>query len=273
MTNSSTIDTEHIKAAFFDIDGTLVSFTTHTVPQSTIDALQGLKDKGIKLFICSGRPPSQMDVVLDTIPVAFDGIVGLNGQYCLGTDGFKEKVPLEQGDIDTITNWLDEHTDVAGNYSEENYCYFYRTSQVMREGWARLGKSAPPVYMDNPHERTPKHETFQISIYVDKATEDQVVAMCQNVRGVRWSPDFVDLIPANGGKDKGMERFLKHYGWNASQSIAFGDGGNDEDMLRYAGLGVAMGNAVDETKAVADYVTGDADHDGIMSALQHFGIL
>ena len=68
-----------IKAAFFDIDGTLTSFVTHVVPRSTIDALHALQKKDVKVFICSGRAPSYMGVVLDTIPVEFDGIVGLNG--------------------------------------------------------------------------------------------------------------------------------------------------------------------------------------------------
>ena len=55
--------------------------------------------------------------------------------------------------------------------------------------------------------------------------------------------------------------------------MAFGDGGNDMAMLRFAGIGVAMGNANDEVKAVADYVTDGVDHDGVMNALRHFGIL
>ncbi len=73
---------QDIKTAFFDIDGTLTSFVTHVVPQSTVDALHALQRNGVKVFICSGRAPSYMGVVLDTIPVTFDGIVGLNGQYC-----------------------------------------------------------------------------------------------------------------------------------------------------------------------------------------------
>ena len=68
-------DTYDIKAAFFDIDGTLTSFVTHVVPQSTVDALRALQAKGVKIFICSGRAPSYMGVVLNTIPVTFDGIV------------------------------------------------------------------------------------------------------------------------------------------------------------------------------------------------------
>ena len=55
--------------------------------------------------------------------------------------------------------------------------------------------------------------------------------------------------------------------------MAFGDGGNDISMLRHAGIGVAMGNANDNVKAVADYVTTSVDEDGIAHALEQFKII
>ena len=66
---------------------------------------------------------------------------------------------------------------------------------------------------------------------------------------------------------------LKHFGWTRDEAIAFGDGGNDVAMLEYAGIGVAMGNACDDAKAAADYVTTDIDKDGIAKALRHFGLV
>ena len=90
--------------------------------------------------------------------------------------------------------------------------------------------------------------------------------MCSNVRGVRWHPAFTDLIPADGGKAVGMQVMLEHFGWTKDNAIAFGDGGNDVDMLRFAGIGVAMGNATDEPKAAADYVTDSVDDAGIANA-------
>lgn len=108
---------------------------------------------------------------------------------------------------------------------------------------------------------------------MDKATEAEIAGMCGNVRGVRWHPDFTDLIPADGGKAVGMQVVLEHFGWSRDNAIAFGDGGNDVDMLRFAGIGVAMGNATDEPKTVADYVTDSVDDAGISNALHHFEIL
>ena len=58
-----------------------------------------------------------------------------------------------------------------------------------------------------------------------------------------------------------------------SEIMAFGDGENDMDMLRFAGIGVAMGNASDMVKAAADYVTDTVDENGIEDALRHFGLI
>lgn len=187
-----------IKAAFFDIDGTLTSFTTHVVPQSTIDALHGLQSNGVKIFICTGRPPAQMNVVLDTIPVDFDGIVGFNGQYCIDDSGFLEKHTLDATDVAMIVRWLDEHEDIVACIGEEDYVYFNHSNDQMRRTWASLGKTAPDVFFDDPRVRTAKHETFQMSPYISRDQEAELLSLLPNTRGVRWHPDFVDLIPEIG---------------------------------------------------------------------------
>ena len=94
-----------IRAVFFDIDGTLTSFTTHTVPDSTIEAIHRLQAAGVKVLICTGRAPSQMHVVLDTMPVTFDGVVAFNGQYCFDDTGFFASQALDTADIEVILDW------------------------------------------------------------------------------------------------------------------------------------------------------------------------
>ena len=81
------------------------------------------------------------------------------------------------------------------------------------------------------------------------------------------------MIPAAGGKDKGMDAVLAYFGIPLEDSIAFGDGENDLSMLIHAGIGVAMGSASDEVKSQADYVTHTVEEDGILSALEAFGLL
>jgi hydroxymethylpyrimidine pyrophosphatase-like HAD family hydrolase len=65
----------------------------------------------------------------------------------------------------------------------------------------------------------------------------------------------------------------RHEGFDPSQTMAFGDGGNDTSMIIQAGIGVAMGNAIDDLKHQADYVTTSVDDDGILNALEHFNVV
>ena len=66
---------------------------------------------------------------------------------------------------------------------------------------------------------------------------------------------------------------MDYYSIDIDECMAFGDGGNDKEMLEFAKIGVAMGNASDDVKSIADYVTTDVDNDGILNALKHFNVL
>ena len=89
----------------------------------------------------------------------------------------------------------------------------------------------------------------------------------------RWCPFGIDIISKTGGKVTGIKKMLEHYGITEQEIIAFGDAENDLDMIEFAGIGVAMGNAKDEVKAVADYVTTDVDENGIWNACKYFGLI
>ena len=81
-----------IKAIFFDVDGTLVSFKTHTIPDSAMQALHTLRSRGIKLFLSTGRHQKMLGQVRDLFP--FDGYVTLSGQYCFAGDQVLRKNPM-----------------------------------------------------------------------------------------------------------------------------------------------------------------------------------
>ena len=84
---------------------------------------------------------------------------------------------------------------------------------------------------------------------------------------------ILDVIPEEGGKEVGIAAVAKHYGWQREEILVFGDGPNDAEMLRWAGIGVALGNGVEEAKAAADYVTTPVGEDGVKNALVHLGVL
>lgn len=269
-----TADGSDIKAVFFDIDGTLTSFKTHIVPQSTLDALEQLSDHGIATFICSGRPPAQLDAARHLMPHEWTGYVTMNGQCCYDDHGYQESEALDPTDIAAFVEFLStRRPDVAAGFCELDYVYFNQINDYLRAMWDGLGKTAPDIIVDDPA-RTLTHTTYQVSAYVPAGREeDEIMEVMPHCRALRWHPDFTDICPADGGKPAGIKRFMRKYGWTRSQVMTFGDGGNDVEMLDYAGLGVAMGNATDDAKAAADYVTDDVDHDGIMNALRHFNVL
>lgn len=76
-----------------------------------------------------------------------------------------------------------------------------------------------------------------------------------------------------GGKDAGIRAVLDYEGILPGETMAFGDGHNDIGMLKFAGIGVAMGDAEQAVRDSADYVTSSVDDDGIARALRHFGVL
>ena len=81
---------------------------------------------------------------------------------------------------------------------------------------------------------------------------------------------YFDVVQPGVSKATGIRALMDTFGINASQVMAFGDAGNDADMLRLAGTGVAMGNAQPPVKAAANYLTADNDHDGVGLAVEKF---
>ena len=89
----------------------------------------------------------------------------------------------------------------------------------------------------------------------------------------RWHPEFTDITARGADKGRALRLMAQHEGFDVSHTIAFGDGGNDATMVREAGIGVAMGNAIDSLKCEADFVTTSVDDDGVAHALRKFGII
>jgi Cof subfamily protein (haloacid dehalogenase superfamily) len=89
-----------------------------------------------------------------------------------------------------------------------------------------------------------------------------------------FSKNFgADVVEAEYSKAKGIDRLCEYFDIDKKDTYAFGDSLNDIEMLKMVNVGVAMGNAQDEAKAVADYITDKIDEDGIKNALVHFGLI
>lgn len=260
-----------IQAVFFDIDGTLLNFRDHTAPDSTIRALNRLREKGVHIFIATGRAPFQIDLVRERLPVEFDGFVMVNGQYCLYQNQVIHSQPIPPQDIQGILPYLSQHS-LSCAFIELDYVYFNLVPEFQLHREKNL-KDTTPRPQDDPARRILTHTTYQLSLYTSPEKEGPALACIPNCRAVRWTPVFADIIPRTGGKAVGIQAMLHHLGLDFSQCAAFGDGGNDIEMLQAAGVGVAMGGSAQEVLRSADFVTKPLEEDGVEYALKKLGVL
>ena len=260
-----------IKSVFFDIDGTLISFKTHKMPESTKLALKKLREKGVKLFIATGRSPFAIPVVKHLLDFEFDGYVMLNGQYCVIDNKVIRDTPLPKEAFKSILPYM-EKNKIACEFLELDYTYSNLVNERVLELRKFLGNTVSTFPIENPY-RAEKGGTYQLCAYIKNHEEEEFFENMPGCRGVRWNPLFVDVIPENGGKGMGIKTMLDYLGFSKEEAMAFGDGGNDIEMLEFVKYGVAMGNSGENVKKAAAYVTDDVDGDGIYNALVRYNVL
>lgn len=261
-----------IKALFFDIDGTLVSFDTHRIPASTIDAIAEARANGVQVFISTGRSQVIINNLSDLQERGLiDGYVTMNGAYCFVGDHviYKDSIPAE--DVERLTAFCEEHSFPCIVVGEHDICVFCcdDTVRYIFNDCLKVDVLAEK----SREEAIRDKEVFQLTPFITEEQEHLILPQLKRCETGRWHPAFADITAVGNTKEKGIAEMLKHIGLQPEEIMAFGDGGNDIPMLRYAGIGVAMGNANDTVKASADYVTTSVDEDGVANALKHFGII
>ena len=256
---------------FFDIDGTLVSFKTHAIPHSTVEALTQAKRNGARIYISTGRPLNIINN-LGAIEHLIDGYITVNGAYIVVDGQTVSCHPISPEDV----AWLlaDAHTnDYACIISGEHDMVVYNPKDIVREVFidqlavTRLDFDTPPEQILHTQ------RILQLSPFFSEQYEQSVLKALPHCVSGRWHPAFTDITSRQADKGKGLVRLAEHEQIDLADTFAFGDGGNDLSIIRTAGTGIAMGNAIPSLKEQADYVTTSVDDDGISLALQHFEII
>lgn len=262
-------DETMIKAIFFDMDGTLVGYSEEgkgKIPDSAREVLGELRAKGVKIFAATGRCRGEMDTVPFLRTVPFDAVAAMNGQYCYTDEEELLVSPLSPEDLQGFLDLQQEGAVPAIIVGKrESYVNMFTP-----EFSAAIGKidSVLPEVLDCSD--LPNWEVIQVVAFVDETEEKRVEAYMPGAKATRWCPEFVDVISRTGGKDKGIEAILKHFGLRKDEFIAFGDGQNDMGMLQTAKIGIAMGNADEKLKAVADEIADDVNADGVAKVLRRY---
>ena len=257
---------DRIKAIFFDVDGTLLSHRQGDVPDSTRRALQELRARGVKTVVATGRHMTEFSL-LPVSDIPFDGYLTLNGNLLLDANRHAYAgTPIDRGEMEVLSH-IFQAKRIPFALIGENGRYINYVNDTVVKTQAETNGMIPSLGSYSGE------EVYQILAFVPEHQKKLLDDLLDECAVTSWSDTGIDIIPKDGGKSAGIRKFLEEQGLDRSEIMAFGDGENDIDMLKFAGIGVAMGNADDAVKAAADYVTDSIDNDGIEKALRHFGLI
>ena len=259
----------NIKIVFTDIDGTLFSHKSHQVPPSAVDAFHKLQEKGIKVFLCSGRNfyLIRKSGILNV--VSPDGLVTMNGSNAIIDGNIIYRYPIPSSVVDKMIMFA-KRLKFGLTLIEENEGHINMIDDRVISAHEKYGTRFPqPRHFPDHYDRV----VYQMIAFCDEFDESLFLPHLENCKAARWDEYAVDIMLKDSDKSKGVQSVLEYYGYGPENALSLGDNENDVEMLQYTGIGVAVGAASEKAKKAADYVTGDIDEDGWANAMKHFRLI
>lgn len=275
------------KVIFFDIDGTLINFSGE-FPESAKKALIEAKENGHKIIICTGRSKCQVeDRLLD---FGFDGLVCAAGAYVEYCNQVIFTNFMTENQIKSVISYLENNETVYMMQCTDKIVSTEVNANRMLEDFKSRMKGKMPENISQIFKRhmmdddiianASSYENAEKVCYhnskrtleevkKDLGLEFEVTAM--SFKSERDASGEITIAGIN--KAFGMQKLIDHLGVSREDTVAFGDGPNDFEMIEFAGVGVAMGNATDELKAKANVVTSAIDEDGIYNGMKELGLV
>lgn len=276
------------KIIFMDVDGTLVN-DNGVIPQSAKLAIRKARENGHLVFLCTGR--SKAELFPEILAVGFDGIIGAAGGYIeIGEEVLlHERVSKE--DVAHLVGFFDEHG--VDFYLESNGGLFASKNckNHIQSIIDNIKKENPEAREEIERGMQPFHDCLiegeeliredinKISFLGSDLPFERIIQEFSSKFNV--IPSTVHFFGENSGelsvpgihKATAIEKLLQHLQIDRKNTYAYGDGLNDIEMLEYVQFGVAMGNAKDKVKQVADDVTDTHDNDGIYNSFRKYGLI
>jgi Cof subfamily protein (haloacid dehalogenase superfamily) len=277
------------KIVFLDIDGTLMG-ADGIVPPSALTACREARRQGHLLYICSGRPRS---IISDAVlAIGFDGIISSGGAR-IETGGaviFDTVMPAET--VKQITAYL--HNLQCGFSFETNNSvlsnrYFLNHWETLKRNFAGmpqanvvddlLSRMSKDVLPEDPSDFS--YVGVNKIVFVGspgvsfEALSKTFAGVCELFHGsIPFSgKEGGEIGPLGVHKGSAVKRIAEHYGIPLADTIAFGDSDNDRTMIEAVGIGIAMGNADDALKEIADDVTASLKEDGLFKGFKKYGLI
>jgi Cof subfamily protein (haloacid dehalogenase superfamily) len=262
-----------------DIDGTLIT-SNHEIAESTRQAAMRLYERGIHLSLCSSRPPRSIRPLAETLALR-SPFAAFNGALIVTADG---EVKLRS----TIPPAIIAHVKAVANdfgigvwlYDEADWWVAGYDAFVERE--EHTSGFGPRI--DGYDERL-KGDATKLTVVgkpelVAQAEQRLLTELASDISASRSKPRFLDVTAHGIHKGSAVRRIASVFNVTPAQVAVIGDGPNDIEMFREAGISIAMGQGVDEVIAAARFITSSNDNDGwargiekyVLGAVQSAGV-
>ncbi|QCQ18263.1 Cof-type HAD-IIB family hydrolase [Microbacterium sp. RG1] len=274
------------RIAFLDVDGTILDHGT-TIAPSTVAAIRTARERGALVYLSTGR--SAGDIHPAVREIGFDGAITNGGAYAIA--GGEEIVadPMPADAVDRLERFFRSH-DI--HYFLQTEEAVYASAEVQAAVAAMLSSLRSRPAGDGPQTAPQVAPRFRDLATIDRARVAKAVFLSDSTDAVsRAQSELGDRfhvvpgsIPLPGGtngeigmqgvtKGSAITAVLDHLGIDAADAIGIGDSWNDVEMFQVCGTGIAMGNAAQELKDLADEVTTAVLDDGIHNAFARHGFI
>lgn len=275
------------KYIFLDIDGTLFSPSLGAVPQSAREAIRLTRERGNRVFLCTGRSLGEVSSYLND---AVDGFIMAAGAMIYADGKRIYDHPIDPAAVTRLKKLVRSFNQgyslegSAGAYCDEKgyeallwYFSAGETNIDKRIANAMKNCTYPEEFGDESSDKIYKVCTFGKSweptfpkiaerleepFIITKSYENNKDHFCTG-----------EITDSTQNKKTGIERLLDHYNAESFSAYGFGDSGNDIPMFEACHAGIAMGNGTAEVKAAADYITDSVDDNGIWNAFVHYHLI
>jgi len=257
------------QALFLDIDGTILTYD-HSYTELTKKAIQEVQNKGIEVFIATGRPLHELDSLRTELGIR--SAIGYNGAYAVYKNNVIFDEPMDRDLIEQTLSLAKKYNNELVLYTDQKNLFTTLTHPEVNNFIARFQLKenerypenlAPPIYsmtvMNLSKEQLPFYKQLP-NLYVSTV----------NVEGVSKA---YDLIQKDINKGTAVEKVLAVLGIPKEQAIAFGDGMNDKEMLQTVGESFVMANGDPNLFSYAKHRTTAVDNSGIYYGLKKLGLV
>lgn len=257
------------KILFFDVDSTLYSHKTNSIPTSAVLAIKQAKDNGHIIVLATGRSKLLTSLLGIFDVIDFDYFITINGTLILDKfDNVIYSLPCNKDAINSVLSIVDKHHLNLVFISKDDY-YLYKDEDK------RCHLGYDPLHIKIPNKKTYTDEDiYQMNLFCEDNYLDEFLSETNQFLSYSKLDNYgYDVYAKDQTKATGIKHLIKYLNIDKKNTIAFGDGHNDKEMIEFCEIGVAMGNAIPKVKKASNYITDDIDNDGIYKAMKYLNLI